>query len=151
MNMRGEVAIAEIEPSFAAVYGEALEEMKSFAAHAPAFRGIDDSGERVGDDVQIGGNFQTVHNDVVAGVNDDGEVARIHRMGEAEEKLRCSDTAGKSRDREFFCERHGGDKDAGERRWSQVEKAGVRSGRLNGDHARSVGEHLGTVSYGSRS
>jgi len=102
VNMRGEIAIAEIEPSFATVYGEAFEEMKSLAAHAPAFRGIDDSGERVGDDVQVGRNFQTVHNDVVAGVNDDGEVARIHRMGEAEEKLRCADTAGECRDREFF-------------------------------------------------
>jgi len=80
VNVGGEIAIAKIEPGFAAKGGEAFEEMKGFAAHAPSFGGIDESSECVSDDVQVRRNFQTVHNDIVAGVDDDGEVARIHGM-----------------------------------------------------------------------
>jgi hypothetical protein len=65
-----------------------------------------------------------VHNDVVAGVDDYSEVVGIHRMIEAEEKFRSADTPRKSGNREFSCGRHGGDKDAGGRRFEQVENWG---------------------------
>ncbi len=122
VNVGGEIAIAEIEPSFAAIGAEPLEEMKSFTAHAPAFGGIDDSGERVRNDVEVGRNFQTVHDDVVAGVDDDGEAVWIHGMVEPEQKFRCPDTAGESSDRNFFCGTHGDVKDARQHKNPASEK-----------------------------
>ena len=53
MDVRGEVAVAEIEPAGAPKGGEALERVKRFAAIAPAFCRIDDSRERVSDDVEV--------------------------------------------------------------------------------------------------
>lgn len=102
MDVRGEIAIAKIEPGFAAIDAESFQEMKRFAAHAPAFGGIDDAGQRVRDDVQVGRNFQAVQDDVIAGIDDDGEVVRIHGAIKTEKQFRCADTAGKSCDREFF-------------------------------------------------
>ena len=103
MNMRGEIAIAEIEPDFAAVDAEALQKMKRFAAHAPARGGIDETSERVGNDVEVRRNFQAVQDDVVTSVDDDRQIVRIHRPVETEEQLGCADAAGESGDFEFFC------------------------------------------------
>ena len=113
VNVGGEIAIAEIEPGFTAVDAESFEEMKGFAAYAPAGRGIHDPGERVGDDIEVGRNFQAVEDDVVAGVDDDSEGVGIHCMIETEEKFRRADTTCEGGDREFLCGGHGGDKDAG--------------------------------------
>ncbi len=85
--MRGEVAVAEMEPVGAAVLGQALERIKCFLAKAPAFGQIHNSREGVRDDVQVGGDFQSVKNDVVASVNDDDQVARVHNFIKAEEKF----------------------------------------------------------------
>ena len=71
MNVRGQVAIAEIEPVDAAEHREPLQRVKGLAAEAPAFRRIDDAGERVSHDVEVGRNFQAVKSDVVAGVDDE--------------------------------------------------------------------------------
>ena len=49
--------------------------MEGFAAEAPAFLRVDDAGQGVGDDVEVGGDFQTVKGYVVAGVDDGGEAA----------------------------------------------------------------------------
>jgi len=87
VNVGGEIAVAEIEPSLAAIGAEPLEEMKRFAAHSPAFGGINHPGKRVGDDIEVGRNFQAVHDDVVAGVDDDREAVRIHGAVKAEEEL----------------------------------------------------------------
>lgn len=56
--------------------------MKGFSADAPTRRGIDDSGKRIRDDVEVGRNFQAVEDDVIAGVDDDGERMGIHRVVE---------------------------------------------------------------------
>jgi hypothetical protein len=122
VNVGSEITIAEIEPSFAAISAEPLEEMKSFTAHAPAFGGINHTGQRIGDDIEVGRDFQTVHDDVVAGVDDDGEVVRIHGMVEPEQKFRCPDTAGESSDRNFFCGTHGDVKDARQHKNPASEK-----------------------------
>ncbi len=60
-----------------------LQGVEGFGAQAPAFFLIDDSGESVGDDVEVGGNFQAVEDDVVAGVDDDGQVGWAHFLVEA--------------------------------------------------------------------
>src|SRR6185437_14180892 len=103
MNVGGEITVAEVKPGFAAENGESLQEMKSFAAHAPSCGGIHDAGEGVGNDIEVGGNFQTVKNDVVTGIDDDGEVVRIHGLIEAEQKFRSADSAGESGNGGFSC------------------------------------------------
>ena len=87
MDVRGKVTIAEIEPISAAEVGQALERVKCFSAKTPAFGRVHDSGESVGDDVEVGRDFQSVKNDVVTGVDDDGQVARVHDFIEAEKKF----------------------------------------------------------------
>jgi hypothetical protein len=106
MNMRGEVAIAEIEPSFVAIHSEALEEIESFAAEAPSRCGIHNASESVRDDVEIGRDFEAVHADVIARVDDDGEFVGIHGFVKAEEKLGGPDAAGERSDREVFGRGH---------------------------------------------
>ena len=85
--MRGKVPVAEIEPIGAAEVGQALERIECFSAKAPAFGRIHNSREGVGDDVEVGRDFQTVKNDVVASVDDDGQVTRVHDFIETEEKF----------------------------------------------------------------
>ena len=86
--------------------------MKRFAAHAPARGGIDDTSERIGNDVEVRRNFQAMQDDVVTGVHDDREVVRVHCPVESEEQLGCTNAAGESGNLEFFCGRHNGVKDA---------------------------------------
>ena len=52
--------------------------VKSFGAKAPAFFLVDYSGESVADYVQVWRNFQAVENDVVAGIDDDGQFGWVH-------------------------------------------------------------------------
>ena len=75
--------------------------MKGFGAKAPAFFWIDDSGESVGDDVEVGGDFQAVKDDVVAGVDDDGQIAWVHFFVQAEEEFRGAYSAGQGGDFSF--------------------------------------------------
>jgi hypothetical protein len=112
MNVGCEITVAEVKPGFAAEDAESLQEMKSFAAHAPSRGGIHNAGEGVGNDIEVGGNFQSVKNDVVTGIDDDGEIVRIHGLVEAEKQFRSADSAGKSGNRRFSGGRHGGVKDA---------------------------------------
>jgi hypothetical protein len=53
-----------------------------------------------------------VKNDVVASIDDDGEVVRIHGLVETEKEFRSADSAGESGNGGFSCGRHGGVKDA---------------------------------------
>ena len=98
MNVRGKVAVAEIEPCFVAVRAEALQEVKCVAAEAPAGLRIDDPGERVRHYVEIGRDAQAVQEDVVSGVRDDRQKVWVHDLMQAEEELRSTDAAGKGGD-----------------------------------------------------
>jgi hypothetical protein len=87
VNVRSEIPIAEIEPNFPPVHAEAFQEMKRFAAHAPARNGINDTSERIGNDVEVWRNFQAMQNDIVARVDDDRKVVWIHRIVQAKKKF----------------------------------------------------------------
>src|SRR5579864_8884655 len=101
MNVRGQVAIAEIEPVGSPEHDQSLQRMKGFAAVPPALRGIDEAGQRVRDNVQVRRDLQPVERDVVPGVDDDGQFARVHDFVETEEELRGTHAAGESGD--GFC------------------------------------------------
>ncbi len=75
MDMRCQIAVAEIEPVRTAERGEPFQSVKGFATESPALRGVDDASKRIGDDVEVGRDFQAVESNVVAGVDDDRQCA----------------------------------------------------------------------------
>src|SRR5512136_816522 len=87
MDMGGEVAVTEIEPIFAAEESEAFEGVEGLAAKAPTFCRINDAGESVGHDIEVGRDFQSMKDDVVTGIDDDGEKAGIHHFIKAEQQF----------------------------------------------------------------
>jgi hypothetical protein len=89
-----QVAIAEVELVDPAEDGEPFQGVKRLAAKSPAFCGIDDAGQRVRHDVKIGGNFQSMERDVVAGVDDSGEACGISDIVEAKQQLGGAYAAG---------------------------------------------------------
>src|SRR6202022_1082243 len=84
MDVRGEIAVAEIEPVAAAKHSEALKGVKGFSAVSPALGGFNNARERVGNNVEVGRDFQAVERYVVAGVDDYRERARVRDIVEAE-------------------------------------------------------------------
>ena len=99
MNVRRQVAIAQVEPRRAAVYGQLIVRAERLVAKAPARLGIHHPGQRIGHDIEIGRDGQSVHHDVVAGIDDDGEFARIHCAAETDQELR---RANPTRQRDDF-------------------------------------------------
>ena len=87
MDVSGEVAVAQVEPIGAPIAGEAFQSMKRFPTNPPAFCGIDDSRQGVSHDVEVRRNLQAVENDVVAGVDNDRQQARVHHFIKTEEQF----------------------------------------------------------------
>src|SRR5438128_3912434 len=106
MDLRGEVAVVEIEPVGTAVARLALLRMKSFTTDSPALCRIDDRRQGVGHNVEVGRNFQAVELDVIAGVHDDAQRRRFHGLVKAEKQFRGADAACESGDFSFFDWRH---------------------------------------------
>ena len=106
VDVRGEVAIAKIEPVDPAEDGEPLERVKRLPAKAPAFRGVDDAGQRIGDDVEVRRNFQTMKRDVVASIDDGCEARGINDIVESEQQLGGANATGQSGNRDLLCGFH---------------------------------------------
>ena len=66
MNVRGQVAVAQIEPVCTAISGQPLQRMEGLVTNSPALCWIHNPRKRVRHDIQIGRDFQAVKNDVVA-------------------------------------------------------------------------------------
>src|SRR2546426_8125900 len=79
VNVRSKVTIAKIEPRLTSERAQPLESGKSIAPEPPTGLGIHHAGKRVRDDIEIRGDAQAMKNNVVAGVDDDGEFARCSR------------------------------------------------------------------------
>src|SRR6266851_7583192 len=107
MDMRCQIAVAEIEPVRTAERGEPFQSVKGFATESPALRGVDDAGKRIGDDVEVGRDFQAVESNVVAGVDDDRQCAGIHHLVQAEEEFGGAYAASQGGDGFAFCGWHG--------------------------------------------
>ena len=98
-EMEGEVLVAESEPIFAA---EALglgEHVPGFVGAAPAGLGVVDGGQAVEDGVDVGADGEAPVLEVVAGVDDDGQVAGGQRCLQAGREFGPADTAGEGHDR----------------------------------------------------
>ncbi len=106
MDVRGEIAVAEIEPIAAPVASEAFQGVKRVAAESPAFHRVNHSRQCVGDDVEVRGNLQTVKNDIVTSVDDDRQQAPLHDLVKTEEQFRSADAARERGDFQFFSRGH---------------------------------------------
>ena len=87
IEMGREVAVAKIEPGLAVEPAERVERVEAFAFEAPAMLAIDDTGECIDDGVNVGRDVETIKVLVVAGIDDDGHLARIDALDQAAEEL----------------------------------------------------------------
>ena len=98
VEVGAEVAVAEVEPRGAAEPSERLHRLPRLAGQAPAPLGVDLAGERVGDRVEIGADRQAVQLDVVADVDDGGDLVGRADLHEAGQEAGCADAARDDRD-----------------------------------------------------
>ena len=77
VQVGAEVAVAEVEPAHRRRSGSSISIACQVSPARPQPRlGVDGAGERVGDRVEVGADVQAVQHEVVADVDDRGEVAR---------------------------------------------------------------------------
>ena len=74
-DVHGEVAVAELEPGFAAELAKRLHEVPRFAGSAPPALAIRHAAQRVQHRVDVGRDAEAEVLEVVAGVHDDDEVS----------------------------------------------------------------------------
>ena len=70
----GEVAVAGVKPDGLAQFAHGLQAKESVALHAPAALLAEQSGQHVGDGIEIGRNVKSPPLQIVSGVDDDGEI-----------------------------------------------------------------------------
>jgi hypothetical protein len=87
MEMSGEVAIAQVEPDRLAEARDLVESLEGLSGQAPALALVDDAAQGVADRVEVGRYVEAPDLGVVAGVDDDGEIARIDEAHEPAEQL----------------------------------------------------------------
>src|SRR5207244_703618 len=73
-EMRGEIAVAEIEPRLRAEGADGVETVEGLVPESPATRDVEAAGQRVRDAVEIRRDVQSPDPRVVAGVDDDGQI-----------------------------------------------------------------------------
>src|SRR5215469_105583 len=73
MNMGGEVTVTEQEPVLIAIASQLLHRIVGIVANAPTVCFFNQSSERVGDDIDIGRDMQSVEVAVIAGIDYGGE------------------------------------------------------------------------------
>jgi hypothetical protein len=88
VQMRGQIAIAEIEPRRFAKARHPTKGVKRLVGQPPAACEVDHAGERVADRVEVGRNVEPPDLRVVARVDDDGQIARVEELGEPPHQLR---------------------------------------------------------------
>src|SRR5438094_870612 len=94
VEMRGEVAVAQVEPRLGAEVAHRLEAAERLAREAPAAGRVEPTRERVHHGVEVGGNVETPDLGVITGIADHGERTPRHRAREAAQELRRARATG---------------------------------------------------------
>src|SRR2546426_2040579 len=94
VEMRGEVAVAQVEPRLGAEVAHRLEAAERLAREAPAAGRVEPTRERVHHGVEVGGNVETPDLGVITGVADHGERTPRDRGREAAQELRRARATG---------------------------------------------------------
>ena len=97
-EVRGKVPVAEAEPGLVAEPAELAHDLPGLAGDAPALDRIGDAGQRVQDGVVVRADRQGVALEVVAGVDDDGQLARREDLLESVRELGASNASGQTDD-----------------------------------------------------
>jgi len=97
-DVGGQVAVAEAEPGLAAQQAQGLQAVEGVAPVAPAAGLVDQAGQGVGDDVQVRADVEAEELVVIAGIDDDRHLLRLHDPQEALQEAGAADAAGKNRD-----------------------------------------------------
>ncbi len=96
--MEAEVEVAEPEPVLPAPAAHRFERLPGLAGPAPAALRVVETGEGVEDRVEVGGDVQAEHLEVVADVADDGQLPGREHVVEAGRELGAADAAGEEDD-----------------------------------------------------
>src|SRR5207245_11149949 len=94
VEMRGEVAVAKVEPRLGAEVAHRLEAAERLAREAPAAGRVEPTRERVHHGVEVGGNVETPDLGVITGVADHGERTPRDRGRAAAQQLRRARASG---------------------------------------------------------
>ena len=95
LDMDGEVLVTEEEPGLTAEGAKGFQEGAALPCPPPAGLRVREPGEGVGERVEIGADLEAEMLEVVAGIGDDGETARVvEHVAEPEGELGSADTAG---------------------------------------------------------
>jgi hypothetical protein len=98
--VRREVLVAELEPVRPAEPGDLFQSVPGLIGDTPAGRRIGDAGERVHYGIEIGRNVQGEMLEVIAGVDDHGQL-RADAPRESVSELGAADAPGKRNDHVF--------------------------------------------------
>ena len=90
---RSQVPVAELEPGVATEAGDGVEGVEGVAGDAPTSGGVGQLGQRVEDGVEVRADPQAVEVEVVGGVDDDRQAARINEGVESPQEARRPHTA----------------------------------------------------------
>src|SRR5580658_520467 len=93
MNVRGQIAVAEIEPRLAAIAPQPFERGERVAGKPPAGGGVYNSRQRIDDGINIRANREAVQFGVVAGIDDDGKIFRRHGARKSQQEFGGSDSS----------------------------------------------------------
>src|SRR5207245_11442630 len=93
VEMRGEVAVAKVEPRLGAEVAHRLEAAERLAREAPAAGRVEPTRERVHHGVEVGGNVETPDLGVITGVVDQGERTTRDGGRGAAQRQRCERVA----------------------------------------------------------
>ena len=83
-HMQGQIAVAQAEPRLAAELRQRLHEMPALIGAPPTRGGICGVRQRIYKCVYVGRDVQAKVLEIVAGVDDEGEIVRRQQFGEAE-------------------------------------------------------------------
>src|SRR5450432_4039293 len=99
MEMRGDIAIPQLEPVIGSQGPQSLQAMKGISVDTPSVLRVGETGQRVGNGVEIGRNVQPVHLRVIRRVSDDPQPLGIDHSGQSIEKPRGADASRQRDDR----------------------------------------------------
>jgi len=95
--MRGEVAITQSEPGFAAQGVELLHHSPTLTFEAPAELVVVETGQGVHDRVEVGTDRESVHSEVVTDVHNRGDLTGVERVAQRGQQSRRTHTTAENR------------------------------------------------------
>src|SRR5215472_4045076 len=136
--MRGEIAVAEVEPGLAAQALERLHKGPGLVAPAPAKFGIGEASEGIEQSVDVGRDREAEMLEIVTGVGYHHQRSRWQDAVEAERELGAADSA-RQREHEPLGPAH-------RKRSCSAERTRAAAGRSGADQARPRTSTMGTAS-----